>query len=113
MSGVLIIWKMEFLKGAKELREALEQHNREIMDQKNTGVHQESMEEMVLAYAHYTQEKISYHVYKKYNPKYFDPTKETPNNTLRDESRRRYVALFRKYGVEEQDPDRKAWFLPQ
>jgi hypothetical protein len=86
---------------------------KKIMDQKNTGVHQESMEEMVLAYAHYTQEKISYHVYKTYNPKYFDPTKETPNNTLRDESRRRYVALFRKYGVEEQDPDRKAWFLPQ
>jgi hypothetical protein len=73
---------------------------RKIMAQKESGVHQETMEEMVLAYAHYAQAKINFHLGKEYDKKYFDPSKEVVDNWHREEAKRRYTAIMRRNGYE-------------
>jgi hypothetical protein len=103
---------LQILKNDEEAEQIPMYIYKKIMDQKNTGVHKETMEEMVIAFARYARGKINYAVYKTYDPKYFDPAKEIPDHSFRDEARRRYVAVMRKHGVEEEDPDKKKWFLP-
>ena len=81
---------------------------RKIMEQKHTGALQESMGDMVLAYAHYTQERINFHLHKEYDHRYFDPGKEVVDNWHREEAKRRYSAIMRKNGYEVPDTRRKS-----